>query len=102
MNGVSLFANVGIAETYIKNHNIDIVVANELLEKRVYFYKEHHKNCDIIQGDITNPEIFNKILNKERHLNTFVFHSPSTHELNLSNSEEAEKTAYSFLNEMNL
>ena len=69
MNGVSLFANVGIAETYIKNHNINIVVANELLEKRVNFYKEHHKNCDIIQGDITNPEIFNKILNKAKQQN---------------------------------
>jgi len=69
MNGVSLFANVGIAETYIKNHNVNIVVANELLEKRVNFYKEHHKNCDIIQGDITNTEIFNKILNKAKQQN---------------------------------
>ncbi len=54
MNGISLFANVGIAETYIKNHNINIVVANELLEKRVKFYKENHKNCNMIQGDISN------------------------------------------------
>ena len=66
MNGVSLFANVGIAETYIKNHNIDIVVANELLEKRVEFYKEHHKNCNIIQGDITNKDIFNEILKEAK------------------------------------
>ena len=33
MNAISLFANVGIAETYIQNHNIDVVVANELLER---------------------------------------------------------------------
>lgn len=66
MNGVSLFANVGIAETYIKNHNINVVVANELLEKRVEFYKEHHKNCNIIQGDITDKDIFNQILDEAK------------------------------------
>ncbi len=69
MNGVSLFANVGIAETYIKNHNIDIVVANELLEKRVDFHKTNHKNCNIIQGDITNKIIFNKILAEAKKQN---------------------------------
>jgi len=66
MNGVSLFANVGIAETYINKHNINIVVANELLENRVKFYKEHHKNCNIIQGDITNEDIFNQVLNEAK------------------------------------
>jgi len=69
MNGVSLFANVGIGETYIESHNINIVVANELLEKRVAFYKEHHKNCNMIHGDITNKAIFNKVLNQARKYN---------------------------------
>jgi len=66
MNGVSLFSNVGIAETYIENHNIDIVVANELLEKRAKFYREMHKNCNMIEGDITNPKIFNEILDEAK------------------------------------
>ncbi len=69
MNGVSLFANVGIAETYIKEHNINIVVANELLEKRVDFYKEHHKKCNIIKGDITNKTIFKKVLDEAKKQN---------------------------------
>ena len=60
--GVSLFANVGIAETYIKKHNIDIVVANELLPKRAMFYKELYPECEMIEGDITNKQIFHKIL----------------------------------------
>lgn len=66
MRGVSLFANVGIAETYIHNHNIEIVVANELLKKRTEFYKHHHKNCQMIQGDITNEEIFNTVLKEAK------------------------------------
>jgi DNA (cytosine-5)-methyltransferase 1 len=62
MNGISLFANVGIAETYLKNHNINIVVANELLEKRAEFHKCNHPNTNMICGDITKKEIFDKVL----------------------------------------
>lgn len=66
MNGVSLFANVGIAETYINKHDINIVVANELLEKRVKFYKESHPDCNMIEGDITDKAIFQTILSEAR------------------------------------
>ena len=59
--GVSLFANVGIAETYIQKHNIEIAVANELLDKRAEFHKEMHKKCKMIQGDITDDMIFEKV-----------------------------------------
>lgn len=62
MNCVSLFANVGIAETYISKHQMHVVVANELLEKRAQFYKEQHPNCNMIQGDITNSRIYKKLL----------------------------------------
>ncbi|RUM64861.1 MAG: DNA (cytosine-5-)-methyltransferase [Sulfurimonas sp.] len=62
MKGVSLFANVGIAETYIKKHKIDIVVANELLDNRAQFHQEMHTKCQMIQGDITNDEVFNQVL----------------------------------------
>ncbi len=59
--GVSLFANVGIAETYIKNQGIKIVVANELMKKRAEFYAHMHPECQIIQGDITSDEIFEAV-----------------------------------------
>ena len=62
IKGVSLFANVGIAETYIKNHDIQIAVANELLENRAKFHKEMHPQCKTIQGDITSDEVFEKVL----------------------------------------
>ena len=39
LKGLSLFANVGIAEAYIKKY-VDIKVANELVEKRAKFYSE--------------------------------------------------------------
>ncbi len=69
MNGVSLFANVGIAETYIKNHGINIVVANELLENRARFHKENHPNCTPIVGDITDKEIYTQVLEESKKQN---------------------------------
>ena len=62
MNGVSLFANVGIAETYLQNCDIEIKVANELLRERVEFYTHNHPNTNIIQGDITTQHTYTKVL----------------------------------------
>ncbi len=61
IKGVSLFANVGIAETYIKNQGIKIVVANELMKNRAEFYAQMHPECQMIQGDITSDETFNAV-----------------------------------------
>ncbi|WP_228286217.1 DNA cytosine methyltransferase [Arcobacter vandammei] len=69
INGVSLFSNVGIAETFIKNHNINIVVANELLERRAEFYKHNHPNTKIVQGDITKNSVFEEILKEAKEKN---------------------------------
>ena len=66
MNAVSLFANVGIAETYLHNHNVNVVVANELIKKRADFYKELYPNCNMIQGDITHQNIYNKVLEEAK------------------------------------
>jgi len=62
MNGISLFANVGIGETFLEEVGINIVVANELLEKRGKFYQHLYPNSNMIIGDITNEYIFDKVL----------------------------------------
>ena len=66
MNGVSLFANVGIAETYLSGHGINIKVANELLEDRVAFYKHMHPACEIIAGDIADENVYSHLLHETR------------------------------------
>ena len=53
MNALSLFANVGIAETYLQDIGIEVVVANELDEQRAKFYSHLYPQCDMVQGDIT-------------------------------------------------
>ena len=62
INGISLFANVGIAETYFKENDINIAVANELLPKRCKIYKHLYPTCNLICGDISDKTIFNKLI----------------------------------------
>ena len=62
MNGLSLFANVGIAETYLHDVGVDIVVANELLVERANFYRHLYPDCEMICGDITDPDVFKSVI----------------------------------------
>ena len=59
MNGLSLFANVGIAESYLSQVGVDIVVANELLPERARFYQDVYPECNMICGDIQDEAVFN-------------------------------------------
>lgn len=61
MNALSLFANVGIAEAYLNEIGLKVVVANELLEERARFYSHLYPECNMICGDITNSDFFEQI-----------------------------------------
>lgn len=69
MNGLSLFANVGIAETYLHEVGVDIVVANELLKERADFYQHVYPECNMICGDILDEKIYMRILQKAKSSN---------------------------------
>lgn len=62
IKGLSLFANVGVAETYFKKNGVNICVANELVKERADFYSHLYPKCNMINGDITNKKIFDKII----------------------------------------
>lgn len=66
MNGLSLFANVGIGETFLHKNNINIKVANELLPKRCAIYNYNHPKTKMIIGDIRVPSTFNEIINEAK------------------------------------
>ena len=85
MNGLSMFANVGIAETYLKSVGVDIVVANELLEERARFYSDVYPECDMICGNIQDEEIFNKVLSTAKEKNVkFLIATPPCQGMSLS------------------
>ena len=64
IKALSLFANVGIAEAYLEEVGIDVVVANEIDPRRVKFYQHVYPNVDMIQGDITLEGTKNQIVEK--------------------------------------
>lgn len=62
INGISLFSNVGIGETYLKDKGINICVSNELIEKRANFYSHLYPDSQMVCGDITDSEIFSRLI----------------------------------------
>lgn len=63
LRGLSLFANVGIAEAYMADLGVDIKIANEIDEERARFYQEVYPHTTMICGDITNDDVRDKIVN---------------------------------------
>lgn len=64
IKAISLFSNVGIAETYFDDVGIEVVVANELVDKRARFYKHLYPNANMICGDITDKDVFDSVINE--------------------------------------
>jgi DNA (cytosine-5)-methyltransferase 1 len=64
LKGLSLFSNVGIAEAYLKDVGVDVLIANELIPKRAEFYKAVYPDTDVICGDITSEDLRTEIVNK--------------------------------------
>lgn len=66
MRAVSLFSNVGIAETYLSEIGIEVAVANELLPQRADFYRHLYPKTKMITGDITNPSVYCEIITEAK------------------------------------
>lgn len=59
---LSLFSSAGVAETYFEKHGISVKVAAELLPERVKIYRHLYPSVNMIEGDITDKEIFDNII----------------------------------------
>lgn len=62
MKALSLFANIGVAEAYLERIGVDVVVANELIERRAALYSKIYPHTHMICGDITDDNIKKKII----------------------------------------
>lgn len=75
MKGLSLFSGAGIGETYLKDLNLEIAVANELIPKRAKLYNSLYPDTMMICGDISNDNIFNRIMHSSKGID-FIIASP--------------------------
>lgn len=62
LKGLSLFANVGIAEAYMKDIGVDILLANEIDEERARFYQAVYPDSHMVCGDITDDDLRTSIV----------------------------------------
>jgi len=62
LRGLSLFSSAGIAEFGFRNTLVDIVLANELIKKRIDVHKFWHPKSETICGDITKKEVKYEII----------------------------------------
>lgn len=76
MKGISMFSSAGIGETFLEGIGIDILTANELVEKRANLYKSVYKKTNMIQGDILKEDIFSNFINSSPDKIDFLLASP--------------------------
>ncbi|MFI3162963.1 MAG: DNA cytosine methyltransferase [Bacillota bacterium] len=63
LKAISLFASAGIGELLSSQTNVDIIAANELLQKRADCYQYLHPNSEMNCGDITSDLIKKRMIN---------------------------------------
>lgn len=68
IKGISMFSSGGIAETYLNEIGIGILLANELVAERANFYKHLYPKTKMITGDILNKDIFNEFVSEAKKL----------------------------------
>lgn len=77
LRGLSLFANVGIAEAYLESIGVHIEVANELLPERARFYQDVYPSSHMVCGDITDDNVRTALIEEAKAKNVnFVMATP--------------------------
>ena len=64
-----MFSSAGIAETYLDDLNIHIVLANELIQERADYYSHFYPYVDMVVGDIMSESVFKNYMDKAKRLN---------------------------------
>lgn len=79
MRILSLFANIGVAEARLHEvDGVDVVVANELLQRRATLYQRIYPNSSMICGNILDAKVYESIIktSRERHVDVIMATPP--------------------------
>lgn len=66
LRGISLFANVGVAEAYLERIGVDILIANELQPERARFYQDVYPHTHMVCGDITDDDVRRMLIDEAK------------------------------------
>lgn len=91
IKGLSLFANVGIAEAMFDEIGVKILLANEIDARRARFYSEVYPNAEMICGDITDDSIRDSIVEQaiEKSVN-FIIATPPCQGMSVAGNRDPE------------
>ncbi len=64
MKALSLFANIGVAEAYLEETGIDVVLANEVDVKRAAIYRHLYPDTEMVCGDIAKKDVFDYLVKR--------------------------------------
>lgn len=62
LRALSMYANIGIAEAYLSEVGVDVVLANELIKRRADLYSKIYPTSKMVCGNINNNKVFNQII----------------------------------------
>lgn len=62
LKALSMFSNIGVAEAYLSDIGVDVVLANELIKRRSDLYSQIYPNAKMICGDVNNNKVFKNIV----------------------------------------
>ena len=62
IKAMSLFSNVGIAESLLKESGVDVLFANEFVKERADFYRKLYPDSLMVNGDIRDKEIKKQLI----------------------------------------
>lgn len=91
IKGLSLFANVGIAEAMFNEIGVDILLANEIDERRARFYSEVYPDTEMICGDITDDSVRDHIVDKAVEIGVnFIIATPPCQGMSVAGNRDPE------------
>lgn len=91
IKGLSLFANVGVAEAMFESIGVEIVLANELIERRAQFYSDVYPNAKMICGDITDDEVRTQIVESAIELGVnFIIATPPCQGMSVAGNRDPD------------
>lgn len=78
LNAISLFSSAGIGELLLEQENVNVLLANELVEKRANCYSYLHPKTKMICGNIKDKQIKEEIINysKDKNINLLIATPP--------------------------
>ena len=62
MKVISLFSNIGIAETYLKDIGFKVLLANDICERRINLFSKFYPETNSLCGDFSDPGFFKTIV----------------------------------------